>query len=144
MNDEMVNYVDPNDIPDGMAISFKSFVHYVLNTPVAKLNVHFQPTSWICQPCEFNYAFIIRQETFFNDFIKAFSIMLDKFQGPTKQAEITTLKYIKANRELLGLQEYATHDNAIQTYAELFKSNSSLSELMALFFACLEECMKVH
>ena len=61
-----------NDPKCKTEITFSEFLQYVVNnTRQGIFDYHWSPVFYLCKPCEINPAFLLKQETFYDDFFYA-------------------------------------------------------------------------
>ena len=100
VNDVSQNRFFDKDL-DQTAISFLTFVRFIVGEEFSKINEHFKPMSFHCSPCDIEYDYISRIEDMPEDLINAFDTTLKR----PEDREIL-LKIINNRAKLPSLKSY--------------------------------------
>ena len=79
------------------AVPFISFLRYINNTEMSKINNHFKPISFFCSPCEVNFTYISDMTTLNSDMFSVFEKVINQTSNEDHQnlKEIEFIEKIK-------------------------------------------------
>ena len=109
------------------AVPFVSFLRYINNTEMSKINNHFKPISFFCSPCEVNFTYISDMTTINSDMFNVFEKVVNRASNEDQNLnqnlpEIEFFEKIKdlGNKNLLkNLRPYSERSAVKDIYRKI-------------------------
>ena len=94
----------PENKPKDYRVTFEEFVHYLVDKDLAEYNSHWKPLTYVCQPCEIHYDYIVKLETSYVDYPRILSTL--KNVSDSKRGVLKSMRMYKVNTSLDRVQTY--------------------------------------
>ena len=83
----------PANKPKDYRITFEEFVHYLVDKKVTAYNSHWKPVTYLCDPCEIHYDYIVKLETSYVDYPHILSTL--KNLSDSKRGALESMRMYK-------------------------------------------------
>ena len=98
---------DDHNGPGRPAVPFISFLKYINNTNMNKINNHFKPISFFCSPCELNFNYISSMTTLNTDMLTVFDIVANSTGNVDEIKFLEKVEKLRDKNLLKNLKPYA-------------------------------------